>query len=335
MKKLVKRVFATVLALTMVLAMGTTALAADKVVKLWSDAVPNGTVTITGVKDTTSIDGISDTVYVIDENSTITYNRNLGSLEVYNGTDVALTTPITDIYTSNVNKATRQDNEFWYDETSEVIPIEYIKTGASLKFTKSGVYGIYTELGYETKDERISIQSDETYSWQYSPTLYVKVVASSSTPTTPTTPPVTDNITAAPTTSKVLVNGAAVEFDAYTINGNNYFKLRDVAKIVSGSEKQFEVTWNGEKNAIELKSGLPYTVVGGEMVKGDGTAKNAVLNTATVYKDGVVVELTAYTINGNNYFKLRDLGQSFDFNVSWDGANNCIVVDTTESYTAD
>lgn len=334
MRKMVKKVFATVLALTMVLVMGTTALAADKVVKLWSDVVPNGTVTITGLKDTTSDNTIDGDVYVIDTNSTITYNRPLGNLEVFDAHDLSGTI-LTDVYTSNISKATRQDNEFWYDEESEIISIEYIKTGASLKFNKEGLYGIYTHLGYATREERISIQSDETYSWQYSPTLYVKVVASSSTSTTPTTPPVTNGITAAPTTSKVLVNGAAVEFDAYTINGNNYFKLRDVAKIISGSGKQFEVTWNGEKNTIELKSGLPYTVVGGEMVKGDGTAKNAVLNTSTVYKDGVVVELTAYTINGNNYFKLRDLGQSFDFNVSWDGANNCIVVDTTESYTAD
>jgi len=32
--------------------------------------------------------------------------------------------------------------------------------------------------------------------------------------------------TATPTTSTVLVNGSPVAFDAYLINGNNYFKLR-------------------------------------------------------------------------------------------------------------
>jgi len=31
----------------------------------------------------------------------------------------------------------------------------------------------------------------------------------------------------------------------------------------------------------------------------------------------VRVELTAYTINGFNYFKLRDLGKEFDFGVIW------------------
>lgn len=45
-------------------------------------------------------------------------------------------------------------------------------------------------------------------------------------------------ITATPTSSKVLVNSKVIAIDAYNIDGNNYFKLRDVAKVVSGSSKQ-------------------------------------------------------------------------------------------------
>ncbi len=137
------------------------------------------------------------------------------------------------------------------------------------------------------------------------------------------------------TSSKVLVNGSAVEFDAYNIGNHNYFKLRDVAQVVSGSDKQFEVTWDSEKNAINLISGQAYTAAGGELSKGDGAAKNATLSTSTIYKDGTVVLLTAYTIDGSNYFKLRDLGQAFDFNVSWDAASNAVTIDTTSHYTVD
>ena len=35
-----------------------------------------------------------------------------------------------------------------------------------------------------------------------------------------------DTVTATTTTSSVLVDGKSVTFDAYNINGNNYFKLR-------------------------------------------------------------------------------------------------------------
>ena len=149
-----------------------------------------------------------------------------------------------------------------------------------------------------------------------------------------------------PTTSKIFVNGKEVAFDAYNINGNNYFKLRDVALTVRKTAKQFEVQWdptmiytNDEgkqaRGGIALFSGKAYTTVGGEMKKGDGIAKNCVLTTSPITKDGKPVQFTAYNINGNNYFKLRDLGEAFDFNVSWDGQLKAVVVNTSESYTVD
>lgn len=141
--------------------------------------------------------------------------------------------------------------------------------------------------------------------------------------------------TATPTHSKVLVGGQEVAFDAYTINENNYFKLRDLAEVLSATDKRFDVSWSGENNAIDLLSGQRYTSVGGELASGDGKNKSAQLNTSSIYLDGEELQLTAYTINQNNYFKLRDIGQTFGFNVTWDGAQNAILIDTTQGYTAD
>ena len=129
-----------------------------------------------------------------------------------------------------------------------------------------------------------------------------------------------------------MVNGKAVAFDAYNINNNNYFKLRDVAQIIRGTDKQFNVTWDGTKNDINLLSNEAYKTVGGELKSGDGKVKNATLSSSKIYKDGSLVSLTAYTINDNNYFKLRDLGETFNFNVSWDSKNNAIVIDTNSGY---
>ena len=56
---------------------------------------------------------------------------------------------------------------------------------------------------------------------------------------------------AIPTTSKILVNGKSVTFDAYNINGSNYFKLRDLAYVLNGTQKQFEVTYDAEKKAVK------------------------------------------------------------------------------------
>ena len=160
-----------------------------------------------------------------------------------------------------------------------------------------------------------------------------RVTVSADAITSVPTPPPTPKLTANPTASTVLVNGENKAFDAYNINDNNYFKLRDLAFVLSGTEKQFEVSWSEAANAISLTSGKAYTAVGGEMTgKGAGT-KYPEATTSKILKDGAEIKLTAYNIDGNNYFKLRDIGSAFDFGVTWDGARNTIVIDTTIGYT--
>lgn len=137
-----------------------------------------------------------------------------------------------------------------------------------------------------------------------------------------------------PTTSTVLVDGKAIEFEAYNINGNNYFKLRDIAKAVSGSKKQFDITWDSNYLAITLYPGKAYTEVGGELKPGDGKAKQAVVSTARVFRDGekTALSVQAYNINGNNYFKLRDIAKALDIGVTWDSSTKTIKINTMESY---
>jgi hypothetical protein len=141
-------------------------------------------------------------------------------------------------------------------------------------------------------------------------------------------------IWALPTSSKVLVDGTDVSFEAYSINGYNYFKLRDLAKVLSGSEKQFQVGWDGVANAIQLTSNKGYTTVGGELVlSGNTQNKSAAANTSKLYLDGKAISLTAYTIGGNNYFKLRDVGKTFNFGVDWDSELQTIAIITANGYT--
>lgn len=148
----------------------------------------------------------------------------------------------------------------------------------------------------------------------------------------------TDNpavIMAKPTASKVTVNGEAIAFQAYNIQNNNYFKLRDIALVLNHTEKSFSVGWDGEKKAITLESNREYIPVGGELAVSDDQPSEleAQRSSATIYLDGKKVELTAYLINGNNYFKLRDLGAALDFGVIWDGATKTIGIDTSIGYS--
>ena len=54
-------------------------------------------------------------------------------------------------------------------------------------------------------------------------------------------------------------------------------------------------------------------------------ALTATLSTQPIYVDGQRVELEAYAIHGNNFVKLRDIGEAVDFNVYWDGSAVQIV----------
>lgn len=150
---------------------------------------------------------------------------------------------------------------------------------------------------------------------------------------TTTVAPLPANAIAAPTSSKVAVNGSLISFDAYNINGNNYFKLRDIAYAVNGSAKQFGVSFDSAKNAITLTSSIAYVTAGGELTSGDGRVKNATLTTSVIYKDGVLTSLGAYNINGNNYFKLRDLAKAFNIGVTWNAAANTVEINTGNSYS--
>lgn len=141
-------------------------------------------------------------------------------------------------------------------------------------------------------------------------------------------------VTATPTSATVLVNGKNVGFQAYNIGGNNYFKLRDIAKAISGSDKQFEVGVNGTN--IILTSEKTYTPVGGELVSsGSTTSVSATLSIWKVYLDERVVNLTAYYIGGNNYFKLRDVAKAINFEVGYNTSLNTITINTTAEYTSD
>lgn len=61
----------------------------------------------------------------------------------------------------------------------------------------------------------------------------------------------------------------------------------------------------------------------------------ATLSTNRILVDGQETHMTAYTINGNNYIKLRDMGKAVGFEVYWDSANGCVQVESGKPYTGE
>lgn len=54
--------------------------------------------------------------------------------------------------------------------------------------------------------------------------------------------------------SKIYVDGQEVKFVAYNIGGYNYFKLRDLAKVLN-----FAVLWDGGNNSIKVDTSQAYS----------------------------------------------------------------------------
>jgi len=125
---------------------------------------------------------------------------------------------------------------------------------------------------------------------------------------------------------KLKLDGEIVEVQPYNIDGANYFKLRDLAALMSGTGSQFNVTF--EAPNMLLTTGVEYVVIGGELEKGDDQSAKCVPSTQVLIADGEKVDILVYNIGGNNYFQLRGLGDIVGFNVDFTAADYTMIVET-------
>ena len=88
------------------------------------------------------------------------------------------------------------------------------------------------------------------------------------------------------------------------------------------------------KHIFNVLSGIRNRVHCHFLRRSPGNHHAAAVSASKLLIDGKEVALTAYTIDGNNYFKLRDIGQAFDFGIGWDNASKTITIDTSAGYTA-
>jgi len=134
------------------------------------------------------------------------------------------------------------------------------------------------------------------------------------------------DVVAVPSAHNVEIDGEAVAFRAFNINDNNFFMLRDIAAALNGSAAQFSVEWDDEAQAIQLTTGEAYD---GEIAEvSDAPAEQVLPSTAVIYVDGELVDLTAFNIDGNNFFMLRDLADALGFEVDWDQDTATVLIIT-------
>ncbi|MEY8402783.1 hypothetical protein AALA54_05545 [Oscillospiraceae bacterium 44-34] len=135
--------------------------------------------------------------------------------------------------------------------------------------------------------------------------------------------------TASPTNDALTLNGVKQNPTVFKLDGgDNYFKIRDLAAMLNGTEKQFAVGYDG---SVQVTTGQPYEAVGGELAGAAEGSFAAEPTNDAIYIDGVKADLTAYKIEGNNFFRLRDLGRALDFYVGWT-AERGVFIETDKPY---
>ena len=134
--------------------------------------------------------------------------------------------------------------------------------------------------------------------------------------------------TAVRSAQNLTVDGKSVACDKYNIDDYNYFKLRDLAQLLNGTESQFDVGWDEAKGVISVTTHHAYTTPDGhELEIGEDLSYTAVPSAQKILIDGCMrSDLKAYNIGGSNYFKLRDLGGAVGFGVGYDASTNTAVV---------
>ncbi len=132
---------------------------------------------------------------------------------------------------------------------------------------------------------------------------------------------------------KVTVNGQSKgTISAYNINGNNFLQLRDVAVLLNGTSKQFNVSYNSSTGIASITTNTGYVPNGTENAA-KANFKNNGITTQIFTLDGQNVYPIAYNISGSNFVSLRDMGALMNFGITFTSSNNTININTTNSYT--
>ncbi|MEL4106644.1 D-alanyl-D-alanine carboxypeptidase family protein [Oscillospiraceae bacterium WX1] len=114
-------------------------------------------------------------------------------------------------------------------------------------------------------------------------------------------------------TAQISVSGLVTQLSTIEVNGNTYFKLRDIAALLNKTSLQFDVTWDPTAQKIVLLKGSPYT--------GDPTITVADANKAALVTSSIPAlalgdaTSTASAINtgGTTYVTLPDLAALLGF----------------------
>ncbi|MDO5713345.1 MAG: hypothetical protein Q4Q07_02825 [Tissierellia bacterium] len=150
------------------------------------------------------------------------------------------------------------------------------------------------------------------------------------------------NVFAKPESVDAQVSKQKVTFDdldakigAYNIHGENYFKLRDLAALITGTKSSFNVIYDKKSDSVTIMTNEIYEKQKGDLAplptgnkKGVPTPQKLFIIYVEEPNKTKPLEIKGYNIEGNNYFRLRDLGEKVGFGVAYNYNTNTVMIDS-------
>ena len=75
----------------------------------------------------------------------------------------------------------------------------------------------------------------------------------------------------------VKFNGSPIKIETYNVDGNTYYKLRDIAMLMKDTEAEFGIEFDNSTKLVSATGPGTYTPVGGELKTGTNKAKSCIV----------------------------------------------------------
>lgn len=129
--------------------------------------------------------------------------------------------------------------------------------------------------------------------------------------------------------NKLVLNGEKIQVSAYNINGNNYFKLRDLARLLQNTSAKFNIKYYAEENAMIIEKGK--NIISVDLLEELNEPKKVQKSKQKILIDGEKIEnIKSYNVDGSNFFMLRDLSEILNFKTDFDKDTFTVKITTSE-----
>ena len=134
---------------------------------------------------------------------------------------------------------------------------------------------------------------------------------------------------------KVRFDGKNIKINSYLIKKSNYIKIRDVAALLKDTPSKFMVDFDNETQKVIITKGKNQKE---DFIYNEKIVEEKIVKTnkqKIVDSDGNNIKLNGYLIDGNNYFRLRDLAKVLEFGVAYDFSTQTVIIDSKDANIKD